>query len=204
MKGDGISISGLIDACHEAIVAHAEHLCLLDSAIGDGDHGTNMLRGCDAVVEKRKVFEALPLAEALQQVGTTLVMTIGGAAGPLYATLLIELGQRLADPARNSVLAEDFGIAVEAVARRGRSTRGQKTLLDVLYPVQEEMVRHGSFSQIADGAGIAAAGTTDMKAMRGRASFLGERSIGHMDPGAASCALLIQAVCRYLEKERLP
>lgn len=204
MSDDGVPVSGLIDACHAVIAANAEHLCRLDSAIGDGDHGTNMLRGCDAVLASRETLAGLPLAEALQQIGTTLVMTIGGAAGPLYATLLLELGRRLSDPARTSGLAEDFGIAVEAVARRGRSARGQKTLLDVLYPVHEEMIRHAGFSAIAGGAQVFAAETINMKALRGRASFLGERSIGHMDPGAASCALLVEAVCRYLERERLP
>ncbi|MCF3640834.1 dihydroxyacetone kinase subunit L [Rhizobium sp. TRM95111] len=201
LRDDQVLVSGLIAACREIIAAHADHLSELDRAIGDGDHGTNMRRGCEAVYADRDRFSQMPLAQAIEEIGLTLVLTIGGASGPLYGTLLMEIGRRLAAGGEADFSAALTG-AVEAVARRGRAQRGEKTLLDVLYPVQDEVIRRHALSAIAERAETSATLTVGMKALRGRASFLGERSIGHMDPGARSCALLTSAICHYLKEHR--
>lgn len=160
-----------------------------------------MRRGCDAVYLDRERLSAMPLAQALETIGRTLVMNVGGAAGPLYGTLLIEMGRRVAQ-ANEPNFAAIVGEAIDAVARRGRSRKGDKTLLDVLYPVHTELVRQSALIRIARTAKESAQSTAGMKAMRGRASFLGDRSIGHVDPGASSCALLASAICDYLKEYR--
>jgi dihydroxyacetone kinase-like protein len=193
---------GLIEACRAAIAANSGHLCALDRAIGDGDHGTNMRRGCEAVSAEDASVSALPLPDALEKIGLTLVMTIGGAAGPLYGTLLMEMGRELRAPDEEKDFPSALKQAIDAVARRGRSHAGEKTLLDVLYPVQDALAHRLPLTDIARRAELSAELTAAMKAMRGRASYLGDRSIGHVDPGASSCALLTNAICRYLEEHR--
>ena len=194
-------VSGLIDACRAAIAANADYLCELDRMIGDGDHGTNMRRGCEAVYADREALALLPVAEALERAGCILVASIGGAAGPLYGTLLIEIGRQSALHPDEDDFAAVFKNAIDAVARRGRSEAGCKTLLDVLYPIQSEVARHTAYAAIALEAERAAAATVAMKALRGRAKFLGDRSIGHIDPGASSCALLTGAICAVLKEQ---
>lgn len=193
-------LPGLIEACRTVIALNADRLCLLDQEIGDGDHGTNMQRGCEAAFAERDVLAGLPLPQALERIGMTIVMSVGGASGPLYGTLLMELGRGLAGDglAGTQSLSPALSQAVDAVARRGRSCAGEKTLLDVLYPVQAAVRMQATLDGIAAEALAAAERTVAMKARRGRAAFLGDRSIGHMDPGACSCALLTDAICRYL------
>ncbi len=191
--------SRLIAAAADTIAAHAEELTALDQAIGDGDHGLNMKRGFEAVRAEANAFAAKPLPEALRAVGTKLVMTVGGASGPLFGTLFMALGKDLpAAPDRNG-LTTALGKAIEAVAARGKSQPGQKTMLDVLQPVYEALAQGKTATEIADAADKAAEATVPMKALRGRASFLGERSIGHMDAGARSTALLVRAVAEAIE-----
>jgi dihydroxyacetone kinase-like protein len=189
----------LIEAVARAVIAHAEELTQLDQRIGDGDHGLNMKRGFEAVLETLELTAAKPLPEALKAVGTTLVMKVGGASGPLYGTLFLALGKALPEaPPSLPVLADAFEAAVEAVKARGKSQEGQKTMLDVLVPVAG-VLRAGGGEDLAvrvrTTAFDAAEATRPMKAIRGRASFLGDRSIGHVDPGARSSALMIAAVC---------
>ncbi|WP_434725009.1 dihydroxyacetone kinase subunit DhaL [Mesorhizobium sp. RIZ17] len=191
--------SQLIAAAADTIAAHAEELTALDQAIGDGDHGLNMKRGFEAVRAEADAFAAKPLPEALKAVGTKLVMTVGGASGPLFGTLFMALGKDLpAAPDRNG-LTVALGKAIEAVAARGKSQPGQKTMLDVLQPVYEALAQGRTATEIANAADKAAEATVPMKALRGRASFLGERSIGHMDAGARSTALLVRAVAETVE-----
>ncbi len=191
--------SRLIAAAADTIAAHAEELTALDQAIGDGDHGLNMKRGFEAVRAEADAFAAKPLPEALKAVGTKLVMTVGGASGPLFGTLFMALGKDLpAAPDRNGLTAA-LGKAIEAVAARGKSQPGQKTMLDVLQPVYEALAQGKTATEIVDAADKAAEATVPMKALRGRASFLGERSIGHMDAGARSTALLVRAVAETVE-----
>jgi dihydroxyacetone kinase-like protein len=175
-----------------AVAAHADELTALDSAIGDGDHGANMKRGFDAVAADVDAIASNALPEALVKIGTKLVMTVGGASGPLYGTLFLTLGKQLA--ARPGDYAGALLQAVDAVAARGKSELGQKTMLDVLYPVAHAFRDGKSKAEILAVAEREATATKDRRAIRGRASFLGERSIGHIDPGARSSALIVEAI----------
>ncbi|WP_457588698.1 dihydroxyacetone kinase subunit DhaL [Ensifer canadensis] len=195
-------IAGLIEVCRATIAANSDHLCALDRAIGDGDHGTNMQRGCEAVSAEEANLTSLPLPDAVEKIGLTLVMNIGGAAGPLYGTLLMEMGRELRAEEADDAFPIILKRAIDAVARRGRAAVGDKTLLDVLYPVQDALAHRSRLSDTARRAERSAGDTAPMKAMRGRAAYLGDRSIGHVDPGASSCALLTMAICRYLEENR--
>jgi dihydroxyacetone kinase-like protein len=187
----------LFETVARRVIDHAEELTALDQAIGDGDHGLNMKRGFEAVLADLDTQAVRPLPEALKAAGMTLVMKVGGASGPLYGTLLMTLGKELpAEPSRDD-LVRAFGAAIEAVKARGKSDVGQKTMLDVLVPVREALAAGRDPRGAADAAAEA---TIPMKAIRGRASFLGERSIGRMDPGARSSALIVAAVCDALER----
>jgi phosphoenolpyruvate---glycerone phosphotransferase subunit DhaL len=189
----------LIVAVSDDLIAHADELTALDQAVGDGDHGINMKRGFEAVRADAQATAEKPLPEALKAIGTQLVMKVGGASGPLYGTLFLALSKEIAPDASN--LSTAFGKAVEAVKARGKSQPGQKTLLDVLTPVQAALAEGGADLRLRLPvvAASAAEATIPMLATRGRASFLGERSIGHMDPGARSTALMVACVCRVLE-----
>ncbi|TSE12805.1 dihydroxyacetone kinase subunit L [Mesorhizobium intechi] len=189
-----LNLARLIAVAADTIAAHAEELTALDQAIGDGDHGLNMKRGFEAVRAEADAFAAKPLPDALKAIGTKLVMTVGGASGPLFGTLFMALGKEIAADPDRSGLAAAFGKAVEAVAARGKSQIGQKTMLDVLQPVHDALAADKTAAEIADIADAAAEATVPMRALRGRASFLGERSIGHMDAGARSTALLVRSV----------
>lgn len=190
----------LIVAMAEAVVSHAEELTTLDQAIGDGDHGLNMKRGFEAVLAEADAITAKPLPEALKTIGTTLVMKVGGASGPLYGTLFMTLGKELPPEPTIADVARALAAAIEAVKARGKSDMGQKTMLDVLAPLQAALADGGAdlTSRLPAVADEAAASTVPLKAIRGRASFLGERSIGHMDPGARSSALLATAICNTI------
>jgi dihydroxyacetone kinase-like protein len=201
-------VERLLDAAVTTIRGHADELTALDQAIGDGDHGINMRRGFDALAESRDQLAPLPLTEALQKAGMTLVMKVGGASGPLYGSLLMAMG-KAAVPQDAAGVAAMLGLGIEAVKKRGRSDVGAKTMLDVLVPVLDAL-QSGAADGAAAGALIdrmrtvaddALAATGPMLATKGRASFLGERSIGHLDPGARSSALLIDAVCDVLASE---
>lgn len=189
----------LISTCAQLIEAHADELTALDSAIGDGDHGYNMKRGFDALRADADSISEKSLPDAVTAAGMKLVMTVGGASGPLFGTFLMSFGKELnagTDPAH---VGSAFAKAVDAVATRGKSEPGQKTMLDVLYPVSEALVAGKSLSAIGEVAEAAAEATVPIVATRGRASFLGERSAGHMDPGSKSTALLIRGVTDWLE-----
>lgn len=194
-----IDLTALITAIAETIMAHADELTALDQAIGDGDHGLNMKRGFEAVRAETTALAEKPLPEALKAIGTKLVMTVGGASGPLFGTLFMSLGKELpAEPGRADLSAA-LAKSIDAVAARGKSQAGQKTMLDVLYPVQAAVEAGKNAREVADAADQAAEATKPMKAIRGRASFLGDRSIGHIDPGARSTALIVRAIAEALE-----
>jgi dihydroxyacetone kinase-like protein len=194
-------LKALIAAVADAIVGHADELTTLDQAIGDGDHGLNMKRGFEAVQADAGALAEKPLPEALKAIGTKLVMTVGGASGPLFGTLFMTLGKEIAaEPGRADFVAA-LAKSIDAVAARGKSQPGQKTMLDVLYPVQAAVAAGKSPSEIADIADASAEATKPLKAIRGRASFLGDRSIGHMDAGARSTALIVRAIAETLETD---
>ncbi|MGV8953936.1 MAG: dihydroxyacetone kinase subunit DhaL [Cypionkella sp.] len=190
----------LIEAMAEVVERHWQELTTLDQAIGDGDHGSGMKRGFEAVMADAGKLADQNLPEALIGLGRTLVMSMGGASGPLYGTFFIELGKALDDTPDRAALNDGFARALAAVAARGKSERGQKTMLDVLAPVAAGLAAGEDASGIARIAAAAAEATVPMQALRGRAAFLGERSIGHMDPGARSASLIIGAVCAVLKE----
>jgi dihydroxyacetone kinase-like protein len=197
---DGGLASALIDATAAAIATHAEELTRLDQAIGDGDHGANLHRGFQAIAAQRDALAGLGLGAALQKAGMVLVTTVGGASGPLYGSLLMGMGKALQAGQGPS---EAFAEGIESVKRRGKSDVGAKTMLDVLVPALAALRAGGGraamLAELRRTAEASREATRPMQATRGRASFLGERSIGHVDPGAASSCLLIQAVCDVLE-----
>lgn len=189
-------LRALLSAAAATIAAHAEELTAVDAAIGDGDHGSGMLRGVNAVLADADIIAPKPLPEALKAIGTKIVMSVGGASGPLYGTLFLTLGKELAVAPDD--LPAAFQKAVEAVAARGKSTEGQKTMLDVLFPVAAALSAGKSGPELVAVAHAETDATRDRKALRGRASFLGDRSIGHIDPGARSSALLLETIVTTL------
>jgi dihydroxyacetone kinase-like protein len=193
-------LTKLLDVVSRRLIYHVDELTALDSAIGDGDHGLNMKRGFEAVLGDLAAIAAKPLPDALRAVGTALVMKIGGASGPLYGTLFLTLGKELGASPNSADFCRALAAAVAAMKARGKSDVGQKTMLDVLAPIVDEL-KTGQFDTrvIRQKARRLAEATIPLKATRGRASFLGDRSIGHMDPGARSSELIIDAVCDYFE-----
>jgi dihydroxyacetone kinase-like protein len=201
MSLDRAARERLVRALAASMIEHAEELTSLDQAIGDGDHGLNMKRGFEAVLATLPGLADKSLSEMLKAIGMTLVMKVGGASGPLVGTFFMELGKTLPDEPARADLVAAADKAIAAVMARGRSAAGQKTLLDVLVPVQIVFAGGGDAGAIAAEAAHAADRTVPMLATRGRASFLGERSIGHMDPGSRSASLLISAAIAALEFE---
>lgn len=194
----------LIEAVASRVMSAADGLTELDRQTGDGDHGANMKLGCEAVLAQIEQLARRPLPDAVRAVGNLLQMKVGGASGPLYGTLFVTLGKGLAQdleqapaPAR---IASALQGAITAVQRLGRSEPGCKTMLDVLVPVQRLLAEGGPdlLTRIDARAAEAAEATATLKATRGRAAFLGDRSIGHVDPGARSAQLMIAAVCSVL------
>ncbi|MGW5851765.1 dihydroxyacetone kinase subunit DhaL [Streptomyces sp. NPDC055254] len=181
-------------AAAAAVEREAPRLTELDSPIGDADHGSNLLRGFTAVrAALDKDAPAVPGA-VMQLAGRTLISTVGGASGPLYGTLLRRTGKELGDAAEVSDedLRGALDAAVGAVAQLGGAAPGDKTMLDALLPGIAAL--GDSYRAAADAAEGGALATVPMQARKGRASYLGERSIGHQDPGATSSALLLGAL----------
>jgi len=208
------TMSKLLQDVASAVREHADELTELDRAIGDGDHGANLRRGFDAVAELAPELEAMPLGAALQKAGMTLVMKVGGASGPLYGSLLMGIGKSLASGPRpkapgSSETADALQAGVDMVRKRGKSDVGDKTMLDVLVPVCEALRDGVSQSlpvpRLLDDLSAAASrgleSTRALQARKGRASFLGERSVGHLDPGARSSQLVVESVCASLRGE---
>ncbi|GLV77777.1 dihydroxyacetone kinase subunit DhaL [Streptomyces hygroscopicus] len=175
----------------------AARLTDLDSAIGDADHGTNMQRGFAAVAEALEKEPPGSPGAALVLAGRQLISKVGGASGPLYGTLLRRAGKALGDAEQVTPrqLADALRAGVDAVAQLGGATPGDKTMLDALLPAVETLgAGAGSFPAAAEAAEKGALATVPMQARKGRASYLGERSVGHQDPGATSSALIIAAL----------
>ncbi len=204
MSLDQTTLKSLIAAAAEHVIASAPELTALDQAIGDGDHGANMKRGFDAVLGKLDAIVAQPPGDAVRDVGKTLVMTVGGASGPLYGTLFMAMGGAIAGGRRlPEDLMEIFALGVDAVSARGRSKTGEKTMLDVLVPVLETLRSKSGQPDLLRclraTASEAAERTAPMLATKGRASYLGPRSVGHVDPGARSSCVIVHAICTTLE-----
>jgi len=186
------------------IGTNKEQLTELDSAIGDGDHGINMDRGMSAVIGKVDTADQdQDIGALLKTVGMTLVSTVGGAGGPLYGTLFMQMGTAL--PGKAVIGPDDWTAALDAavsgVQARGKAEPGDKTMIDALIPARDALktalVGGASFEDAlrrsADAAGQGMRDTIPLVARKGRASYLGERSAGHQDPGATSSHLLLEA-----------
>jgi dihydroxyacetone kinase-like protein len=195
-----------------AVRAESEHLTQLDAAIGDGDHGINMNRGFDAVQKALAGQDgSVPPGQLLIIAGKTLVSTVGGASGPLWGTALRHAGRTLgkAETFDAAGLVDAMQAAIDAVIELGAAAPGDKTMVDALLPAVDtlrERVASGEPPDLAAAAAAKAAeegarATVPMQARKGRASYLGERSIGHQDPGATSSALVIRALERALAQE---
>lgn len=195
----------LVTSIAERIFAHADELVALDQAIGDGDHGLNMKRGFEAVMADIDKIASQPLADALKTLAMALIMKVGGASGPLYGTLFQALGKSMSEDLSREGLTSALASAIDAVKARGKSDVGQKTMLDVLAPLLQTLRDANGdslYASLRATAKSASEATVPMLATKGRASFLGERSVGHMDPGARSTALITNAILDVLEAKR--
>ena len=195
-------LADAIERVCACISEHSDELTKLDQAIGDGDHGINMKRGFDAVRTKSDEITGLAFGAALQKLGMTLVMSVGGASGPLYGSLFMAVGKSTAEmPSDRAEAAAALLAGVEAVKARGKSDIGAKTMLDVLVPAHEALAAadDDAIPALRAAADRGLEDTREMRATKGRAAFLGERSIGHLDPGARSSALILHTICDVLE-----
>jgi dihydroxyacetone kinase-like protein len=180
-----------------------DHLTELDAAIGDADHGSNLDRGMKAAVAALDEFGATEAGPLLSKVGMTLVSTVGGASGPLFGTLFLRMGTSLGDTetVAPDQIATALRAGLEGVEARGKAQPGDKTMYDALAPAVEALEQavaegtdlHAALGKARDAAVEGRDATIPMLARKGRASYLGERSVGHQDPGATSVALLLDA-----------
>ncbi len=195
-----MSHSVLIRAVTQTLIDHTDELSELDRAIGDGDHGLNMRRGAQAIQARLDELSGLSLNEALKAMGLSCMSSIGGSSGPVFGTLLVTLAKELPAEPKAADLARAVDAGIKALTRLGKAEVGQKTLLDVLDPVQRVLAEGGTdlVARVARCALDSAAATAHIEATRGRASFLGERALGHVDPGSRSMALIIVAICDTL------
>ncbi len=204
---DTIDTAVLTDWVHrfrDAVTDKREWLTELDSAIGDADHGANMARGMTAAVAKIDAGSASTCDELLKSVGMTLVSSVGGASGPLYGTFFLRMGMTAGAVAEldGAVLASALRAGLDGIVARGKAEAGDKTLFDAMAPAVDAfdaaLGDGGDLAEAARGAADAAESgrdaTAPLVARKGRASYLGERSAGHLDPGAASTALLFRAL----------
>lgn len=190
----------MIQNATQTLVDHLEELTSLDQAIGDGDHGLNMKRGAQAIQAKLPDMQNATLQEALTTMGKTCIAMIGGSSGPVFGTLMMTLSKELPTNPTASDFAPALRASIEALTRLGKAEVGQKTLLDVLDPVQKVLALGGDdlIARVRQCAHDSAAATAHMDATRGRSSFLGDRAKGHIDPGSRSMALIIGSVCDTL------
>jgi dihydroxyacetone kinase-like protein len=209
MAVDAAALRRWLGAFADAVVEHQDELTRLDSAIGDADHGSNLARGMKAVVAALDQESPGTPDAVRKRTGMTLVSTVGGASGPLYGTFFLRMGTAAGG---DELDAAGFGAAlragVEGVVARGKAERGDKTMYDAMAPAVDaydaEVNGAGGDdlgAALRAAAGAAAAGrdaTVPLQARKGRASYLGERSVGHQDPGATSAALLLAAAAATL------
>ena len=190
----------LVRAATQTLIDHVDELTTLDQAIGDGDHGLNMRRGALAIQTKLPELEGKTLYEAFRIMGMTCMATIGGSSGPVFGTLMVTLSKELPDAPKADDLARALAAGIAALTKLGKAEVGQKTLLDVLAPVQAVLADGGDdlVARVRQCAFDSATATAHIAATRGRASFLGDRALGHVDPGSRSVSLVIAAVCDHL------
>ena len=196
-------VAAALRAAAEVVAEHRAELIELDRAIGDGDHGENMNRGFAAIVAALDAGVPDTPAGVVKLAATTLISKVGGAAGPLYGTAFLRAAGKLGDASEmdTAALVEALRAALEGVQARGKAVGGDATMVDALLPAVSaaEAAAEGGgdvaavFTAAADAADRGAESTVDLVPRKGRASYLGERAVGHMDPGARSTALLLRA-----------
>lgn len=199
-----------VDAISHDVMAHESEIESLDRALGDGDHFINIKRGITTIAAMREELAPLAADVALQRIGMKLLSTIGGASGPLFASFFLAMAKTLKEQPQQDLhtMAAAFSSGVEAIKQRGKSGLGEKTMLDVLIPVaqtftqqvQQNVPMPDLLHAIKDSAEAGMLSTKEMLATKGRAAFLGDRAIGHIDAGAKSTQVMIHAVCNMLEK----
>jgi phosphoenolpyruvate---glycerone phosphotransferase subunit DhaL len=198
-----LSVDDWMTGSAAAIEAEADHLTQLDSAIGDGDHGVNMTRGMRAVTAALADADDPAAGKRLILAGKTLVSTVGGASGPLWGTALRRAGRTVGDGALDGpALVTALDAALAGIQELGAAEPGDKTMVDALGPAVAKLRERlgagdalpDALAAAADAAEEGARATTPMQARKGRASYLGERSVGHQDPGATSTALIVRAL----------
>jgi phosphoenolpyruvate---glycerone phosphotransferase subunit DhaL len=204
----------LIRNATQTLIDHVDELTALDSAIGDGDHGLNMRRGALAIQAKLELLATQSLNDALKTMGMTCMSTIGGSSGPVFGTLMVTLSKELPEQPGPADIGRAVAAGITALTRLGKAEVGQKTLLDVLDPVQKVLMSAGEGPGTPGASGIiarvrqcafdSADATAKMDAIKGRASFLGDRALGHVDPGSRSMALIIGAICDSLLDPKNP
>lgn len=192
-------------AVNDAILANESTIESLDREIGDGDHYINMKRGCATVLAMHDELAPLPPDAALQKIGMKLLSTIGGASGPLIASFFMSMAKTVKEQGADTLpqIAAAFAAGVEAIKLRGKADVGEKTMLDVLIPVartfqqlaEQNTDRMAIFDALKTEAEQGMLSTRELIATKGRAAFLGERAIGHIDAGAKSSQVMITAVC---------
>jgi phosphoenolpyruvate---glycerone phosphotransferase subunit DhaL len=207
MEAVGVTVSyaqvlAWVEAFSSTVAENKEYLTRLDSAIGDADHGINMDRGMKAVTAKLDAFKGDDIGALLKTVGMTLVSSVGGAGGPLYGTLFLQMG--MATAGKSELGPEDWAAALDAAVKgvqmRGKAEPGDKTMVDALIPARDAfsaaVAEGASFEEALTRSAQAAEegmlATTPLVAKKGRASYLGERSAGHQDPGATSSYMLVK------------
>jgi dihydroxyacetone kinase-like protein len=210
---DGGFFRAWISEIADVVDAKRDHLTQLDAAIGDADHGTNLSRGFGAVREALAGTPAATPGAVLKLTGTTLISTVGGASGPLYGTAFRRAAKALGDKpeADPAALAQALGAGLEGVTKLGAASEGEKTMVDAVAPaiaalakaVADGVAPAAALDAMADAAVAGARATVEMQALKGRASYLGPRSVGHEDPGAASSALMLCAL-RDVAARRAP
>jgi phosphoenolpyruvate---glycerone phosphotransferase subunit DhaL len=208
---DSATIASWMREVDAVMRVERDHLVQLDAAIGDGDHGTNMVRGFDAVVQAIDADSSLPPGKLLILSGRTLVSTVGGASGPLWGSALRSGGRVLGDHASfdGGQLVDVLAAALASIKDLGTAAVGDKTMVDALEPAVETLrgrLDSGApLDEAVDAAAVAAEdgmrSTIPLQARKGRASYLGERSVGHQDPGATSTALIIRALQKAVVAE---
>ncbi len=194
----------LIDSITTSIEQNAEEVTTLDQVLGDGDHVTNLQRGLDGLNQQASEIAKLEWPAAIQKIGMILLSTMGGASGSLFGTLFISMSKAMAGKTELSQqqFAEVFMQGVEAVKKRGKADAGEKTMLDTLIPVAEKMLEGVELNDICQIAIAGMESTENMKATKGRASYLEEKSIGHIDAGARTSQLMICAIVDVLNSEK--
>jgi phosphoenolpyruvate---glycerone phosphotransferase subunit DhaL len=207
---DSAFVRSWIEEIASAVDEERDHLTQLDSAIGDADHGVNMQRGFSAAIAKLAAEESLPPGKVLTTVGVTLISTVGGAAGPLYGTAFREAGKAMGeeDQIDPPQLLAALRAALEGIQRLGAATEGDKTIVDAFAPATSafagDIEAGGSLvtatARAREAAEEGMRATIPLQARKGRASYLGPRSVGHQDPGATSTALIFSALERVARR----